>query len=310
VNDPVAQCPICHRRDAEPWATGHDVEYRTSEDAFEYQRCAGCGVLFLNPMPVSKLSEIYPANYYSYASENQSIVDKVKDRLDTKLFQRLLRRLSAPKLNVLDVGGGDGWLLTKIRSLDQRVALTQVVDLDRAAEEAARRQGHEYFCGPVETFETENQFDLVLMLNIIEHVADPSAVLSRIRSMLAPGGLILIKTPNTDSLDARLFRHQDWGGYHCPRHWVLFDGASIARVTGEAGLEISRLTYTQGAPFWAVSVLAALARRGTVSISAERPMVMHPLFPVLSAGFAVIDLARSRLGAKTSQMFLELTAMA
>jgi len=41
-------------------------------------------------------------------------------------------------------------------------------------------------------------------------VRDPVAVLQKMSGMLAPDGLILIKTPNYDSLDARIFRHRNW----------------------------------------------------------------------------------------------------
>jgi 2-polyprenyl-3-methyl-5-hydroxy-6-metoxy-1,4-benzoquinol methylase len=307
MSDADAPCPICRTNETQPWAVAHDVEYRTSEREYRYWRCGHCNVLFLNPAPVTEMSEIYPSNYYSYANSSPSIVHRVKDRMDSSIFRRILRRLPGDRLKVLDVGGGDGWLLTKIRAMDRRVVLTQVVDIDRGAEAAALRQGHEYFCGLIEDFETDTRFDLVLMLNIIEHVADPAAVLARVRATLAPNGSILLKTPNTDSWDARIFRDRDWGGYHCPRHWVLFDGTSIMRVAQKAGLDVGRLTYTQGAPFWAVSVLASLARRGVANVTADRPMVEHPLFAFLSGTFAAMDLVRSAAGAKTSQMFLELT---
>jgi SAM-dependent methyltransferase len=266
-------------------------------------------VIFLDPMPLEALDRIYPANYYAYSGGQQSLVHRVKDRLDGRLFRQMLHRLPGDQLRVLDVGGGDGWLLTVIRSLDQRVRLTQVVDMDPEAEQLARRQGHEYFCGLVEDFKTDTRFDLILMLNIIEHVADPQTVLSRLRTMLTPTGVILMKTPNTNSLDARVLRHRDWGGYHCPRHWVLFDRETVTRLAGDAGLEVRRLTYTQGAPFWTVAVLAWLARRRLVSITSERPMVKHRLFPLLSAAFAAFDLTRSAVGARTSQMFVELVPL-
>jgi SAM-dependent methyltransferase len=305
VTEDGPACPICRQSDAYPWAIASDVEYCTSDDKFQYWRCGECGVLFLSPPPVSSLSQIYPANYYAYSSNEQSLVYRVKDRFDALLFRNVLDQQPGTQLRILDVGGGDGWLLGTIRSLDKRVVETQVVDMDPEAEKSARQQGHGYFCGRVEDFQTETRFDLILMLNIIEHVADPVAVLSRVRTMLAPTGIILLKTPNTDSFDARLFRNRNWGGFHCPRHWVLFNCENFSTVADEADLQVRHLTYTQGAPFWTVSVLAALAQRRAVS-TAERPMVRHPLFPVLSAIFAVFDLARSWFGAKTSQMFVEL----
>ena len=132
-------------------------------------------------------------------------------------------------------------------------------------------------------------------------------MLAKMRALLAPGGRILVKTPNHDSLDARLFRHKSWGGYHCPRHWVIFTPESFARAAAAAGLGIERTQLTQGAPFWAVSVLEALKRRGWVKVDRARPMCRHPLFGPLLGLFAAIDIVRRPFG-RTSQMFVHLKA--
>jgi SAM-dependent methyltransferase len=179
--------------------------------------------------------------------------------------------------------------------------------MDPRAEAHARRQGHGYFCGRIEDFEAAERFDLVLLLNLIEHVADPERVLARLRAALSEHGVILVKTPNHDSLDARCFRRHNWAGYHCPRHWVLFERESFRALAARAGLAVRELRYTQGAAFWANSVLFALAERGLVSITRERPAMSHPLFPLLAAPFAAFDLARAACGGRPSQMFVTLT---
>lgn len=298
-------CPACNGA-SRPHAVVHDVEYCTSDQEWDYRRCGACGSVFLADPPTERLAEIYPPNYYAYAADDASLVERVKARLDRRTFRPLLASVPGDELAVLDVGGGDGWLLSRLRELDRRVAVTRVVDLDPAAEAAARARGHDYFCGRIEDFDDPGPYDVVLLLNLIEHVADPGAVLQRLAKTLSPRGVILVKTPNVDSLDARLFRHRDWGGYHCPRHWVLFNRTGFADLAARAGLVARRTAYTQGAPFWAVSVLAALDRRGLARISRERPVVDHPLFPVLLGAFGVGDLVRSKLGARTSQMFVEL----
>jgi SAM-dependent methyltransferase len=303
-------CLVCGSDRADFWARAGDEEYHTTDESFAFYRCRDCRVLFIDPVPADRLAEIYPANYYSFAARKRSLVGAVKDALDRRLFRRLLRQLPGASLRVLDVGGGTGVQLDQVRRADRRVTFTQVVDLDRAALEQAAAGGHATWHGPVEGFEPDGPFDLVLLLNLIEHVRDPGAILAKVRALLAPGGLVLLKTPNTDSLDAQLFRHANWGGYHCPRHWVLFDRTSFTRLAEAKGLCVREFAYTQGAPFWAQSVLFALARRGLASVTRQRPAMYHPLFPVLAACFAGLDLARARLGARTSQMFLVLGAAA
>ncbi len=304
--EPAPTCPACDGDTARRWALARDVEYRTTDEEFDYYRCASCGVVFIDPMPVDRLGQIYPPNYYAYSAEERSFVHRIKDALDALRFRRILSGLSGTRLSVLDVGGGDGRQLDVVRGLDSRVTFTQVVDLDPEARTRAVSRGHHYFCGRVEDFATDDRFDLILLINLIEHVSEPGEVLRTLRRHLTPQGTVLIKTPNTDSWDARLFRHRDWGGYHCPRHWVLFDRRNFTKLAEESGFVVRRFSYTQGAPFWSTSVLAALARRGWVTISAERPVTRHPLFPLLASVFAGLDLVRMRMGGRPSQMFLEL----
>lgn len=294
-------CPACESVDSIPYGRYRDEEYSTSRDTFDYWHCVGCESVFLHPLPLTRLGEIYPSNYYSFQAGARGPVLRMKEWLDSQYLQQILRRLPGNELSVLDVGGGAGRLLSLVRSLDDRVRFTQVVDLDSAAGEAARAAGHAYECGRVEEFASDRKFHLALMLNLIEHVEAPRAVLQNVASLLAPGGLIVIKTPNVDALDARIFRTTYWAGLHVPRHWTLFTRDSFEGMLPSTGLEVRRFDYTQGAAFWAASVLAAWSRRGWASISRDRPVVYHPLFGPLGACFAVVDLMRASW-ARTSQM--------
>lgn len=304
-SDSPRACLACGATRSELWAVAHDVEYRTTDDEFSYLRCEACGVLFIDPVPEGRLSEIYPSNYYSYATPGSSPVHAVKDWLDRRFFRSILERVDEQELAVLDVGGGAGWELKALRDTDERVKKTQVVDLDPGAQELAKANGHSYFCGRIEDFESDQRFDVILLLNLIEHVRDPRRVLEKVCALLAPGGLVVVKTPNWEAFDAKVFRHSSWAGLHCPRHWVLFTRESFEHTARDAGLKVTTASFTQGAPFWAASTLAWLADRGLARVSRERPVVAHPAFGLLAAGFAALDFIR-RPVARTSQMFFVL----
>jgi SAM-dependent methyltransferase len=273
-------CPICNGTNTALHAVAEDVEYFTSAQKFRYDRCNDCAVLFVSPMLYDRLDEIYPKNYYSFVPAGSiGLVQKVKQALDRRMFRAVTRQIPGEKLAALDIGGGSGWLLDAVKAVDPRVTTTQ--------------------------FESEENYDLILMLNLIEHVRRPDEVLAKARSLLTPDGLLLIKTPNYDALDARIFRHRSWGGYHAPRHFVLFDRDSFARMAKDQGLQVKSFAYAQGAPFWTVSVLNELRLLGLVKISRERPSIYHPLVPLFQAIFAGLDILRSPL-ARLSQMIFVL----
>ena len=288
----------------EPWAVAWDGEFRTTDERFGYHRCRACNALSIFPVPADRLAAIYPPNYNDNLVKGGPVA-AIKLWLDRLTLGKLLASIPGRELRALDIGGGYGLQLDLVRRLDPRFSETWVADIDTTARAAAEAKGHRYFLGRVEDFEFERPFDLILMLNLIEHVADPLAVLQAAFRMLAPGGVVLLKTPNYDSLDARIFRHRNWSGYHCPRHWVLFDRAALQRQIQRAGLVVRSFSYTQGAPFWAQSVITNLAELGLLKITQERPSNVHPLFGPLAAAFAGLDFLR-RPFAKTSQMFLAL----
>lgn len=302
----AARCLACGSRRLGLWARARDAEYHAVPDAFAYLECSDCGCLSIDPCPVDRLTEIYPESYYSYAKGQPGLLERLKLALDRRLLRAVLRDCAGEALAVLDVGGGTGWMLDQARLADPRVRDTLVVDIDAAARPAAEAAGHGFFAGPIEALGDDRRFDLVLMLNLIEHVRDPVQVLRTVGARLRTGGRILLKTPNHDSLDARLFRDTYWGGLHCPRHWVLFTPPALRRAAAVANLQVTTLRLTQGAPFWAWSVLDTLERRGWVRVSAARPMHRHPLVPGLLALFGAFDLLRSPFMA-TSQMFVVLT---
>ncbi len=295
-------CLSCGSTELHHWGTATDREYFSTSDRFDYFLCTHCRAMSISPVPDDRLHEIYPANYYSVVVTNPSLIERVKMALDRRLFRRILRPLRGEFLTALDVGGGTGWLLQQAKAAEPRLTSTAVVDLDPAAAPAAEAAGHTYFCGRIEDYEPDREFDLVLMMNLIEHVKDPVQVLKKIGACLKPNGRIVLKTPNYDSLDARLFRTSYWGGLHCPRHWVLFTPESLTEAVERAGLRVVEISLTQGAPFWTWSIANLLARRGLIKLSADAPVYRHPLVPFLMAAFAALDFAR-RPFMRTPQMF-------
>ncbi|MDQ1381367.1 MAG: hypothetical protein QOJ71_2086 [Actinomycetota bacterium] len=297
-------CPICESP-SEAWATTTDVEYRTSDAVWTYWRCVRCCTLFLDEPPEERLAEIYPADYYSYDTE-RSLAFRLKERLDRRTLRALCSRVGGDDLRLLDVGGGSGSMASIVRRIEPRVTESVVLDLDDRAAAPAEAAGHRFVASRVEDFDEDDGFDLILMLNLVEHVSDPVSVLAGVRRLTKPGGLVLVKTPNVESLDAKVLRNRNWGGYHAPRHWVLFTPETFRSVAQRAGFVVDRLTLTQGGPFWAVGIMSVLEHRGLLHRKASQAMVHHPLYGPLAAAFAAFDLVRARVGGRTSQMFVEL----
>lgn len=100
----------------------------------------------------------------------------------------------------LDVGCGAGLLTEPLARMGANVTgVDAASELIEAAGEHAAGQGlHiDYRAAAVE--EIEGQFDLVTSLEVVEHVADPAAFVKALARRLAPGGLLILSTPNQTS---------------------------------------------------------------------------------------------------------------
>lgn len=202
---------------------------------------------------------------------------------------------------MLDIGGGTGEVLDTLKRADKRIAYSEIVDINEDARLLAEKKGHMYTCAEIESYQTERKFEIILLLNIIEHVRSPGQLIEKAASLLTDHGIIIIKTPNANCFDARLFRTSYWGGLHCPRHWIIFTRASFRHILNGTNLNIQSIKFTQGAAFWAYSIIN-LFRKKEIRLK-KKPLLESPFFPVLSIFFVVVDTCRS-LFSQTAQMFI------
>lgn len=103
---------------------------------------------------------------------------------------------------VLDMGCGAGLLTEPLARLGG-----ETTGVDAAAENIVVAREHAaqsglnitYKCGEFDSVKGE-KFDLITCLEVIEHVADPADFIARLARLLAPGGLMVLSTPNRTAL--------------------------------------------------------------------------------------------------------------
>ena len=121
----------------------------------------------------------------------------VRDQVDQHWQTAECSRTPLEGKRALDVGCGAGLLAEPLARLG-----AEVTGIDAAPEVIAVARDHaagqglaiNYRAGDVK--DLDGQFDLVTAMEVIEHVADPAAFLRALVARLAPGGLLILSTPN------------------------------------------------------------------------------------------------------------------
>jgi SAM-dependent methyltransferase len=269
----TVRCCICQTEDAKPIAVGEDFEYRTSPDTFLAVRCQSCGLVYLNPRPANhELSRIYPPDYHAFefSSERYGFVYKVRRKLEASRLLSCCKGLGA-QARIIDVGCGDGFHLGLLREFGQPGWQLEGVDPSDRAVAAGHRNGLNIHQGTVQDLDlAKGSYDLAFMIATIEHVDDPPGVLAAVRSLLKPGGKVVIVTDNTNTLDFQLFNARYWGGYHFPRHWNLFNPNNMRRLAEKTQMEVETLTTIVSPVNWVYSIRNLLVDRGAPGWIVER----------------------------------------
>jgi SAM-dependent methyltransferase len=141
---------------------------------------------------------------------------------------------------VLDVGSGLGYLTAVLRRGGLEAwGLEMSADAVRAAQAAF---GPWYIQGSVEhgLSQLRGSFDLVLMIELIEHVDDPARLIEQAFSLVRPGGRLLVTTPNKS-----YFPSETWRTDPPPNHLWWFSEQSISRLADKLRLHCRFLDQTE-----------------------------------------------------------------
>ena len=298
-------CPICGPHyPAVDAARGPDFEHRTAgTQEFRFARCTSCGTLVLDPRPIDEeIAGLYPPDYVSYGFDRMNPVmrfarDTVQ-RGKTSVFARLV----PPGGTIVDVGCGTGALLRQVhRRYGSRYRL---VGWDYAGAHLERLAGTgiEIVAAPIAppyVPYVPRGVHLFVLNQVIEHVPYPDRLVTMLAAALAPGGHIFIETPDTDSLDARWFAGRYWGGYHFPRHMVLFNRRSLRTLVERCGLEVVETAHLASPAFWVQSVRYWLLESRVPQLA---PVFVLGNVPVVAAFSAFDRLAALVVGTSNQRL--------
>lgn len=292
-------CPVCKGTLGTPIDSGVlDFEY-DAPGRYDYSPCLQCGALTISPLPDGDiLAAAYPPYYHAYKAYGSPVAAHLKRCYWRRLAKSIVNRVGT-RARVLDVGCACGDLLTALRELGVSELLG--VEYSSTAAGLTERKGFLVIHGELEDVtDAYGPFDVITMVNIIEHVVDPVATMRHAANLMAEGGFVIGETPNYESWDKTL-SGRFWGGYHTPRHIMIFNERSLHALGRQADLRLIDVQNIVQPAHWALSLQNWMRNKGVgLKIKEGR----SPLFPWLLLAAAPLNVFQSMVSKTSSMAFV------
>lgn len=236
--EPIRPCPVCG-------SLRHDVLYEqrfedfaagSITDAYDVVACRSCGMCFASGLPdQARFSE-----YYGQSSKyDLSAAGAEVSTFDTKRYEAEARFIAAHVVDrsgpVLDIGTATGDLLVALRDLGF-TSVHGVEPSPEAARKAREIHGLDVIAGDARSATAWNEgFAVVILVAVLEHLADPQVALREIIDLLSPDGIVYLLVPDaerfSDHVDAP---YQEFS----VEHINYFTVASLKNLLASVGLEV------------------------------------------------------------------------
>ena len=210
---------------------------RRLPDRIHYRivRCSICGLVRSDPVADSRiLAQLYGRSTFDYGDE----VDNLK--LTYRYYLSKLNQYSVQKGTLLEIGCGNGFFLEE--GLKQ--GYVTVWGVEPSADAAARADSKvrsQIICDMMRPglFGRE-QFDVICMFQVLDHIADPVSLLAECHRVLKPGGLVLCLNHNIEAISARILK--DRSPIVDIEHTYLYSPDSLLRLFNRGRFKVLHIS--------------------------------------------------------------------
>ena len=234
-------CPLCGSEKTKPFKKGSFDPQTVRSDhlkitdshygsLWSFQRCRSCGFVFSSPtLSESDLNQLYRQledGEYSQETEGRS-------RNFITILKRL-EKMEKPDKSILDIGAASGIFLNLAREYDYEVA--GIEPSQYLVGEAKKLFNIDLFQGTIDLFKSDRTYSIIALVDILEHLADPRQFMKQLPPLLKDHGLVVLVTPDINSLAAKIFGKKWW--HYRIAHLNLFNKPSITRLLEQNGFDI------------------------------------------------------------------------
>jgi 2-polyprenyl-3-methyl-5-hydroxy-6-metoxy-1,4-benzoquinol methylase len=230
---PQKKCLICSA----------EQKFFSRKKNFYYVRCPKCGLISLGN-PSQNIESLYKEGYFTgdvsydgymdYDLEKEASYSTVKHELD------YIERALTKKGSLFEIGCATGFFLKRAQ---ERGWVVCGADISEYAVEEAKKKGLEAW---VLNFESgvipEKKFNVVLMLDVVEHLLDTKKSFSFVHKLLYDDGLFVFATPDSGSIWAKIWGSK-WHALVPPQHINIYSLDNVSKILSESGFVVLKYTH-------------------------------------------------------------------
>lgn len=254
-------CPICGHQQFKIKYNLQD--YTVSKEFYDILECESCGFMFTQNVPdASEIGPYYKSeDYVSHSNTQKGLFFKIYHKVREFMLNRKERAISKnikekENQKILDIGTGRGYFLNHMQ---QSGYSCTGIEQDADVREMAKKSFSLNILPPEELFHLEeNQFDIITLWHVLEHVHDLSAYLEKIKKLLTPDGLLVIALPNPSCADESIYK-EHWAGWDVPIHLWHFSPKNIKDLLSQYQFKMVDKQRLPFDPFY-VSILGSQQR--------------------------------------------------
>lgn len=202
-------------------------------------KCDDCGLIYLDYSPSeTDLKGLYSEGYYFNGGYQNYIEEKPLIQINARRRIAQMKKIK-PGGRLLEIGCALGFFLEEAKKSYEPYGV-EISDYGSAY--AREKLGLNVKTGTLEPgLFPKNHFDVVVMWDVIEHLNEPGNILSRIKEVLKPDGLLVFTTMDVGSVYARLLGKK-WHLYDVPEHLVYYDRKTVAAFLEKNGFRVSKIS--------------------------------------------------------------------
>ncbi len=200
--------------------------------------CNNCKLLFVYPMKTDTAT-IYSDDYFCGAKKTFGYIDYDSDKepmVPTFIkYLEIIEKIIPNRGKLLDVGAATGFFINIAKKRDWNATGIELSDF---AASSARAKGFDVKTGTLSSGDfLPESYDVITIFDVIEHFPNPLVEIKTASKILKKGGIIVINTPDTGSIIAKIFGKK-WHLIVPPEHLYYFNSINLTTLLEKNGFKV------------------------------------------------------------------------